>query len=248
MDQAWNHAKQMAEKHANAGGIFVRLSDSGDKIVGAFLGEPCAREVIWTGQRYETFDENNAAHQSKRPSLRVMLNFYVPADGAMKIIEGGSAWFKDVLKLRDKYGLDNWLFEIERQGAAGDPKTTYTILPETKVDDAMRAHLDAAPLHDLNALVERDGDQETQGTAGAGTDAQTARASAAAACLAPHVADALVSQLRALPRSEVDAFLKEFGVPRVREVAASQEAAARAFIETRLAAHNPASTDLDPFA
>jgi len=91
MTTAWDLATTMADKHANSGGIFVRLANNGDKIVGAFCGDPYAREVIWTGERYEQFDENNSAHQGKRPSLRVMLNFYVPAEGAMKVIEGISA-------------------------------------------------------------------------------------------------------------------------------------------------------------
>lgn len=149
MTTAW----EMADKHANSGGIFVRLANNGDKIVGAFCGEPYAREVIWTGERYEQFDENNIAHQGKRPSLRVMLNFYVPTEGAMKVIEGGTVWFKDVLRVRDKYGLDKWLFEIERHGDAGDPKTTYSILPEEKLDDEMRARIAAAEAHDLKSTA-----------------------------------------------------------------------------------------------
>jgi hypothetical protein len=130
---AWDTASRLADKHANQGGIFVRLTSNGDKIVGAFCGEPFAREVVWTGERYETYDPS--VHTDKRPSLRVMLNFFVPAEGDMKVIEGGTVWFKDVLKVRDKYGLDKWLFEIERHGEADDPKTTYSILPEEKLDD-----------------------------------------------------------------------------------------------------------------
>jgi hypothetical protein len=145
-------ATTMADKHANSGGIFVRLANNGDKIVGAFCGGPYAREVVWTGERYEQFDKNNIAHLGKRPSLRVMLNFYVPAEGAMKVIEGGTVWFKDVLKVRDKYGLDKWLFEIERHGDAGDPKTTYSILPEVKLDDEMRARIAATEPHDLESI------------------------------------------------------------------------------------------------
>ena len=46
---AWDTASRLADKHANQGGIFVRLTSNGDKIVGAFCGEPFAREVVWTG-------------------------------------------------------------------------------------------------------------------------------------------------------------------------------------------------------
>ena len=242
MNNAWEMATTMADKHANSGGIFVRLANNGDKIVGAFCGEPYAREVIWTGERYEQFDENNSAHQGKRPSLRVMLNFYVPAEGAMKVIEGGTVWFKDVLKVRDKYGLDKWLFEIERHGDAGDPKTTYSILPEEKLDDEMRARIAAAEAHDLKSIGA--GNDEDAGSKGSTT---TKKSSNAAGPIDPRVAGDLVAKLKALPRSDVDAFLAEFGVQRVRDLEAKHETSARAFIDQLLAKQSQPE-EVDPFA
>ena len=241
MTTAWEMATTMADKHANSGGIFVRLANNGDKIVGAFCGEPYAREVIWTGERYEQFDENNSAHQGKRPSLRVMLNFYVPAEGAMKVIEGGTVWFKDVLKVRDKYGLDKWLFEIERHGDAGDPKTTYSILPEEKLDDEMRARIVAAEAHDLKSIGT--GNDEGDGK----NSTATKKSSNAAGPIDPRVAGDLVAKLKALPRSDVDAFLAEFGVQRVRDLEAKHETAARAFIDQLLAKQSQPE-EVDPFA
>ncbi len=241
MTTAWEMATTMADKHANSGGIFVRLAANGDKIIGAFCGEPYAREVIWTGERYEQFDENNSAHQGKRPSLRVMLNFYVPAEGAMKIIEGGTVWFKDVLKVRDKYGLDKWLFEIERHGDAGDPKTTYSILPEEKLDDEMRARIAAAEAHDLKSIGT--GNDEGDGR----SSTSTKKSSNAAGPIDPRVAGDLVAKLKALPRSDVDAFLAEFGVQRVRDLEAKHETAARAFIDQLLAKQSQPE-EVDPFA
>src|SRR5512138_846999 len=141
MGNSWDKARTLADKHASQGGIFVRLAGDGDKIVGVFCGEPFAREVVWTGERYETYDAANKAHADKRPSLRVMLNFYVPAESAMKVIEGGTVWFKDVLKIRVKYGVDKWLFKIESNGEAGSPKTTYSLLPEEKHTDELKAKI-----------------------------------------------------------------------------------------------------------
>jgi hypothetical protein len=46
MSDAWERARKLADKHANQGSIFVRLANDGDKVVGAFRGEPHAREVI----------------------------------------------------------------------------------------------------------------------------------------------------------------------------------------------------------
>jgi len=241
MSNAWERARDLAEQHANQGGIFVRLTNNGDKIVGAFCGEPHAREVIWTGDRYEAFDEDNPGHSGKRPSLRVMLNFFVPAEDAMKVIEGGTMWFKDVLKVRDKYGLDKWLFEIERHGESGDPKTTYSILPEEKIDDELRAHIAAAEPHDLAAIGSGDGDTD-------GKDDPKSKGKPASGPIDPRSAGELVAQLKSLPRSDVDAFLAEFGIQRVRDLPAQQAEAARTFIQKLTTQQPETAGEIDPFA
>ena len=239
---AWDSAARLADKHANQGGIFIRLAANGDKVVGAFCGEPFAREVVWTGERYETYDPS--VHTDKRPSLRVMLNFFVPAEDDMKVIEGGTTWFKDVLKVRDKYGLDKWLFEIERHGEAGDPKTTYSILPEEKLDDAMRARIAGAEAHDLAALSSGD-------SAAPSGDKAAKPSTSGGGAVDPRIASELVGRLKQLPRSDVDAFLAEFGVKRVRDLKAGDVASARKALDRLEAALRPAQDEddsIDPFA
>ncbi len=231
MTDAWNQAQSLADKHASQGGIFVRLENDGDKIVGAFCGDPHPREVIWTGEGYEPYDEDSPAHKGKRPSLKVALNFYVPGQG-MKIYEGGTRWFQDLLKVRDKYGLDTWTFEIERHGAKGDTKTKYSLLPEEKIDAALRAEIDAADLHDLANM----GGEEGSGS----TNATVSEADA----------EAFASKLRGLPRSAVDHFLAEFGVQRIRDVRAGDGDRAREMLRELEAKHAPAAPpkEVDPFA
>ena len=235
MSNAWDKARTLADKHANQGGLFVRLANDGDKVVGVFCGEPFAREVVWTGERYETFDSDSPEHSDKRPSLRVMLNFFVPAEGAMKVIEGGTNWFKDVLKLRDKYGLEKWLFEIERHGDAGNPKTSYSILPEEPLPEEVRARVAQAELNDLARLAEGGG---APAPSSGPIDAQ--------------VAAEIVARLKALPRGEVDTFLTQFGVQRVRDLKASDEPAARQLLgglEARARQQTaPSAAEVDPFA
>jgi hypothetical protein len=124
----WDQAREAVERHAAAGGIFVKLTNDGDKVSGVFIGDPHVREVVWTGERYELFDEDNPKHKRKRPTLRLATNFYVPAENAMKVIEFNATATKDVLKLRDKYGFRDWTFEVERQGGPNDPKTRFRIL------------------------------------------------------------------------------------------------------------------------
>ena len=239
---AWDTASRLADKHANQGGIFIRLAANGDKVVGAFCGEPFAREVVWTGERYETYDP--AVHTDKRPSLRVMLNFFVPDEDDMKVIEGGTVWFKDVLKVRDKYGLDKWLFEIERHGEAGDPKTTYSILPEEKLDEELRGQIAGAELHDLAALSSGDANADKGGD-------KPASKPSSGGPIDPRDASQLVGRLKQLPRSDVDAFLAEFGVKRVRDLKASDVAKAKQALDRLEAAMRAADDEddsIDPFA
>lgn len=140
MVHGWERAEELSNKILETGGIYVRLANDGDKVVGVFCGEPYARSVLWTGAAYEecTSAGCGLCEAGGRAALRVACNFYVLADSSMKIIEGGNRWFGDVLKVRKKYGLADWAFEIERHGAANSTKTTYTILPDVRLDAAQR--------------------------------------------------------------------------------------------------------------
>lgn len=229
MSNAWDRAADMADRAANEGGIYVKLADDGDKAVGAIVGDPHPREVIWTGEAYEPYDPNNPAHKGKRPSLKVSLNFFVPGEG-MKIIEMNNMTFRGLIKVKAKYGL-GWLYEIQRNGKARDPKTTYTILPEREIDGALRAEIDAAQLHDLANVGSGDGED------------------AAGATIAEAEAEKLAAALRRLPRSAVDAFLSELKVTRIRDVRATDLAKARGVIARFEAQHAPKpSAEVDPFA
>ena len=70
MDNAWDRAKQLSDKHASAGGIFVRLANDGDTVVGAFCGEPDSREVHWTGDMYADCSGSNSVIAPARTGRR----------------------------------------------------------------------------------------------------------------------------------------------------------------------------------
>lgn len=240
MASAWDAAKGLADKHASSGGLFIRLINDGDKVVGAFCGEPFAREVIWTGEKYETYDPKNPDHQieGKRPSLRVALNFFVPAENAMKVLEVGTQTFKDVLRCRDKYTLTGWLFEIERHGEARSSRTTYSVLPDRQIDAEFRAKLDRAELHDLESLT---GD----GPRSAGDAAAPKSTEAPAGTIDAATATGVIGRMKALPREAVDQLLARFKVQRVREVRAVDVPALLAELERQ---EGGAEGDVDPFA
>jgi hypothetical protein len=88
--------------------------------VGVFCGKPYARKVHWNGVSYEECQGAGCQQcaAGNRASLRVALNFYHLAEKRMKIVEGGLRWFGDIVKVRKKYGLGTWAFEVTRNGVA----------------------------------------------------------------------------------------------------------------------------------
>jgi hypothetical protein len=235
----------MVDQHAASGGIFVKLANDGDKVSGCFVGSPYIREVVWTGERYEPFDEDNTKQKGKRSTLRLAINFYVPAENTMKVIELSSSAIKDVFKLRDKYGFDSSLFEIERNGGPGDPKTKYRILPDGPITAGMRADMADLALFDLHAVISGDDDREDDDD-----EPSTPRREAASGTVNALTADKLTTGLKALPREAVTTFLKKFGIPRIRELKARDTKAAIAFVQAlSQQPEDPASdVEVDPFA
>ncbi len=247
MTNQWDYAKELTEKHSNAsGGLFVRLANDGDKVVGIFLGDPHAREVHWGGDKYVACsgDECPICKSGKKPSLRVTMNFYVPEERSLKVIEGGVVWFKDLLKIREKYGLSQWQFEVQRHGEAGSSKTTYTILPEEKIDGSLQSQISNLELNDLEQVTSgestRDkGDANDRGQADHLID--------------PHVASGLIPRLKAMPQDAVAAVLAKFEVNKIRDIKASRTEAVLAFVDALEAKYGmtqgtPAAKELDPFA
>ena len=242
MSNAWDHAKGIADRHTGSGGnLFVRLANSGDKIVGIFAGKPYPREVHWTGERYEECAGEGCAHcaEGKKPSLRVALNFYVTADRELKVMEGSAGWFRQVWAVRTKYGLETWSFEVERHGGANDTRTTYTIMPETRLTDEQRDEIAKLELHDLPRVV--GGGGESFGSYDRANDC---------AVIARDLADDLIARLRGLPRSAVDTFLEKLSIQKVRELKQADEKAAIELISSLESEHAPpvGGEDVDPFA
>lgn len=242
MSNAWDKAKEMAEQHASS--LFVRLSNDGDKVVGSFLGEPYPREVVWTGEKYVDGDSPEAekhVKQGKSRSLRIAINFYVPAEKALKVYEMGAATFKTLLKLREKYGLDQWAFEIERHGKANDTKTTYSLLPETQLTDAERKALAGLTLHDLAEVVRGESDED-----GEDGDFESYERKQDGP-IDPDVVAKMMPRLKALPRELLDRFLAKLKVQRVKDLKASDQAAALELLHELEAEARP-SQEVDPFA
>ena len=167
----WQQTEEMAKKHDQGGSLWLKLAGDGDKAVVVFLGEPHPREVAFVDGKYVEVDEKMKAAGTKA-SLRVALNVALYDSKEVKVLEQGVMFFKDLVRVREKYGLEKWAFEIQRHGAAKDPKTTYSILPEHQLSAEQQKAFQALPQHDLAKLYsgEADGGGAKGGTVYGATD------------------------------------------------------------------------------
>lgn len=250
---SWDKAAERSEK-GGGGGSFVKLADHGDKIVVAFVGDPHFEDLVWN-QKTQSYDAYNETHKAegKSPTPRFKMNCYVPADKSMKVWEVNNSTFQDVLKVKTKYGLDKMFFEVERNGKKGDTKTTYSILPETAIDDEHKAIMAKLPLHDLTKTKDS-GDASTDMNSHDKKKAEPAAAAPAAAPVSEFVSDeqnkALIERLKKLPRELLADFLSTFGVKQVKALKKSDFDAASKWIGTKEApaAAPAAEAEVDPFA
>lgn len=198
MSNAWDDASRLADEHS---GNFVRLSNDGDSIIGAFCGEPHTRKVHWTGEKTEDCTGDNCQLcQSGKPGLRISLNFYVPAKKSMLVFEQGPTWFKNVLQVKEKYGLNKKLFEIRRNGRPGDPKTSYSILPDVDITPELQQEISAVKLNDL------------------GGQPKPAAQVADGPTISMDEAKGLRDALQLHPKEEIQTFMDKFGIVRLGEL------------------------------
>jgi len=201
-------------------------------------GPVCERDATTTrvvDGKYMPFDEKLKA-QGLKPSLRVALSVALYDTKEVKVLEQGVVFFTDLVRVREKYGLEQWAFEIVRHGEAKDPQTTYSILAELELSAEQQKVYQALPQHDLEKLYASE--SEGGGTAPIGSYDQKTGGT-----VDPKVAQAIATQLKALPREAVDRFLQKRGVP------AAQVEKARAFLEqlqTEQAALAASETEVAP--
>ncbi len=251
----WDKAKEKAEEVSQGSGKYLQLKNDGDTAVVAFLGEPCAREVLWVdaggGKQKPVAFTDEHVKEGKKPRLQVGFAVYNKATQQVQTFEQGVVFFRQVLKVRDKYGLDKWWFEVKRDGAAGSQKTTYTVLPEEKITAEELKDLKGLELPNLEEELSKDRDEE-EGSGGGSdgkSDAKSAESNAGGT-ISDAARTKLVAKLKELSKEKQDECLAHFEIKRVRDLPQSKAKAAMAFAE-KLAAPAPAAdsapAEADPF-
>jgi len=239
----WKRTEEMAKEHEQ-GGPWLKLANDGDTAVVVFLGEPFPREVCFVDGKYLPFDDTLKA-EGQKPSLRIALRVAVYDSKEVKVLEQGLMFFKDLVRVREKYGLEKWAFEVQRHGAAKDPKTTYSILPEHQLSLEEQRAFNALPLFSLEELYADEDDAGGEDAPSLGSYDEKVSGTVEAS-----PTQALIAQLKALPREAVDKFLQRFGIQRIKDLPAEQMEKASAFV-AQLQAEADAATSLsgpaDPF-
>ena len=228
----WKQTEEMAKQHEAGASSWLKLQNDGDRAVVVFLGEPYPREVCFVEGKYVAFDDTLKA-QGLKPTLRIALNVALLDTKEMKVLEQGVTFFKDLVRVRDKYTLEKWAFEVQRHGAAKDPKTTYSILPEKQLNPDELREFAALQLLDLQKLYESGPADEPAAPQDGPID--------------PGLAQGLGTALKALPREAVDRFCQKFSVQRIKDLRASQSEMAKVFVEALVSEFSPEAA-IDPFA
>lgn len=241
---SWDTANKTAENAKSRNGIFARLENNGDKMIVAFLGEPEAKEVHWTGDSTEicTGEDCKKCKKGDVPQARFSINVYVKtktADGdtqevgKTQIFEQGVLWYNKLEVVKAKYGLDKWWFEIERQGKAGSKKTKYTVLPEEKMTDDEKEELTKCKLNSLTSTRDddEDDDDDDNNTKNNKQSSSSKKESSDGTMNADDVSD-IMRRMQNQPKDEIKKFLEKFNVKRFKDLKSSQRADAIKFLKT----------------
>lgn len=190
--------------------------------------------------------------------------------GVMKEFKMGTPTFKDVLKVRGKYesepgkkdGLEMRVYEIERQGVAGDTKTKYVLLSERDLSAAERLAIfgDVTKGWDSPARGGMKIRTPAELLAGKGAhgdandpDADMNSHENGSALITPEQGAALVGKVKLLDKEKIQAyktFIASKGAEAAREIKVKDFAAVTAFVDKLAAPPAPpgATAEVDPFA
>lgn len=247
----WDAAKEGADKQAQSSGKFLRLADDKDKAVIAFLGEPYTREVLWDGAMNKGQGGNRPftdadAEAGKSPRVLVSYNVLHRESQTVKIFEQGVVFYRELLRFKDKYGLDKRFFEVERHGVKKDQNTTYAIFPDDEFTAEETKAVKGLDLLVLDKELEDGGDDSTDTKSDA--KSETKSANGAGGSISADAATNLVSRLKVLPKEKLTKFLERFDVKKIRDVKKADEEGALAFVGELEGKPEAASGEVDPFA
>ena len=233
---------------------FLRLEEDGDRAIVFFAGEPFARYVYWDGQQTREWTEGCGQKKNLRVAMNVVLCSVT--DGELeiigvKVLEQGKRFFQNVSKRDKKYGIRDWIFEIERSGGKGDTDTTYDIDAEYELSDKQREKLKAVKLIDLEELYSElgsgDGDKKKHTSSDRSGKEEPEAEDDEDDTISAEQRKELVEMFKTLddPEGEGKKFCKEFGIDKVKNLPKRKFKKALKYIDKLTAAANSGADDDD---
>ena len=167
----------------------------------------------------------------------------------VKVLEQGKRFYQIVSKRDKKYGIHNWLFEIERSGGKGDKETSYEIYDEYELSDKEREKLMAVKIYDLEEFyAELAGDNDNKHHKPVkSSKAEEPEEDDDDLIINEEELNELVSMLKTLkdPEAASIKFCEEFGIKRVKFLRKSQFRKAFKYVDRLTAPEHPDSDDED---
>jgi hypothetical protein len=140
--------KRKDEMEGNTGNHWLELPNDGDSAVVVVLGEPFAREVCFIDGRFVPV-EDAPGHE---PSLLVALNMALLDSKEVKVLEHDVGLLMELVWLRQRYPLEEWSFEVQRDDGLKELNETYMVVPKRQLSVAEQQEFAELSLHDLSVL------------------------------------------------------------------------------------------------
>ena len=234
---------------------FLRFEEDRDKALVFFAGTAYSRYVYWDGQQTREWTEDC----KQKPQLRVAQNVIIcrikddkPEILGVKVLEQGRRFYQNVRKRDRKYGIQNWLFEIERFGKKGDKGTTYDLQAEYELSDKEREKLMAVKRFNLAEFYAElggdDGDNKTRPRPEKNEESENDDDDADT-IITDEQSKELIRLLKTFDNPEATGrkVVKEFGIKKVKELRKAQFNKALKYMDKLTADEHPESGDDSPF-
>lgn len=151
---SWESIAKQVAREEKADSLWFVVAP-GTKVVVAIIGEPYSYESLYTDGVWRRFDPADPLHTGLVPKLRIAIACYIRGTEQVAVFEGDVAWFKQVLNVREKYGLDRWWFEFaNHELSADEPCPTISVLAEETMTDEEQSHVASARAPVVSTLYE----------------------------------------------------------------------------------------------
>ncbi len=234
---------------------FLRFEEDRDKAQVFFAGTPYSRYVYWDGKQTREWSEDCGQKKNLRMAQNVIICKVEKGKLeilSVKVLEQGRRFFQNVRKRDRKYGIQNWIFEIERFGKKGDLATNYDLQAEYELSDKDKEKLMSMKLFDLAKFYAELGDGDSDNNQRSQPDNQEESEKEdddADTIITDEQSKELIRLLKTFDNPEATGrkVVKEFGIKKVKELRKAQFNKALKYMDKLTADEHPESGDDSPF-